>query len=169
MLQWAHDNGCEWDETICSVAAECGHLAVLQWAREHDCPWSQETTKWAARGGHLEVLKYAHENGCPCDETTCAGAAMVGRCTLTLSKPVYTAPLVPLLETQYDEQLSNYGYNLTYATTLWEDTCTCCSGCGSTGARGMRPPLRVPQLAGTRRQGLTLFHFLEQPEPFLSL
>ena len=30
MLQWARDNGCEWDAGACSAAAKGGHLAVLQ-------------------------------------------------------------------------------------------------------------------------------------------
>ena len=31
MLQWAHENGCPWDEMTCAVAAKGGHLEVLQW------------------------------------------------------------------------------------------------------------------------------------------
>ena len=38
-LQWAHQNGCPWDEETCSIAAEEGHLEVLQWLRQNGCPW----------------------------------------------------------------------------------------------------------------------------------
>ena len=37
VLQWARENGCEWDKRVCSQAAEGGHLGVLQWARENGC------------------------------------------------------------------------------------------------------------------------------------
>ena len=50
---WAKANGCTWDDTICTFAAEGGHLEALQWARAHGCPWSAETCARAAMGGHL--------------------------------------------------------------------------------------------------------------------
>ena len=58
MLQWAHENGCPWDEGTCEYAAQGGHLEVLQWARENGCPWDKETCSDAARGGHHEVLQW---------------------------------------------------------------------------------------------------------------
>ena len=47
------------------VAARGGHLEVLQWAHENGCPWNEWTCTEAAKGGHLEVLQWAHQNGCP--------------------------------------------------------------------------------------------------------
>jgi hypothetical protein len=41
MLAWTKENGCAWNEVICSAAAAGGHLHVLQWARENDCPWDE--------------------------------------------------------------------------------------------------------------------------------
>jgi hypothetical protein len=38
--KWAHQNGCPWNETICSAAARGGQLSVLQWAHEDGCPWN---------------------------------------------------------------------------------------------------------------------------------
>ena len=75
ILQWAHENGCRWNERTCSRAAGGGHLEVLKYAHENGCPWDKETCSKAARGGHLKVLKYAHENGCPWDRWTCSKAA----------------------------------------------------------------------------------------------
>ena len=55
MLQWARANGCDWDWSTCSVAAEGGHIAVLQWARANGCEWDRvdcldmapaETREW---------------------------------------------------------------------------------------------------------------------------
>ena len=65
VLQWARENGCEWDSDTCSEAARGGHLEVLQWARENGCEWDAYTCRAAAEGGHLEVLQWARENGCP--------------------------------------------------------------------------------------------------------
>ena len=76
-LQWARENGCDWDVWTCAHAAKGGHLEVLQWARANGCPWD-ECTCAAAGGGHLEVLKWARENGCPWDERTCTHASING-------------------------------------------------------------------------------------------
>jgi len=40
-------------------------MHVLQWARENGCEWDVFTSFHAAEGGHLHVLQWAHENGCP--------------------------------------------------------------------------------------------------------
>ena len=37
LLEWAKDNGCPWNESVCHAAAKHGHLEVLQWAHEHGC------------------------------------------------------------------------------------------------------------------------------------
>lgn len=37
MLQWAQENGCDWDSWTCVNAAQGGHLNVLQWAVENGC------------------------------------------------------------------------------------------------------------------------------------
>ena len=56
VLQWARENGCDWDSDTCSSAAQGGHLGVLQWARENGCEWNYMTCCAAAEGGHLGVL-----------------------------------------------------------------------------------------------------------------
>ena len=70
MLQWARENGCEWDKKCCWQAAMGGHLEVLQWLRAEGCPWSYLTCYWAVNKGHVEVLRWARENGCVWDAET---------------------------------------------------------------------------------------------------
>jgi hypothetical protein len=48
-----------WDETVCRVAAGCGHLAVLQWLRSEGCPWDRFVARAAAAAGHVPVLQWA--------------------------------------------------------------------------------------------------------------
>jgi hypothetical protein len=101
-LAWAKNNGCPWVERTCAIAAQGGRLDMLHWARKNDCPWDARTCAYAAAVGHLEVLKWARENHCPWNCSTCTHAAksghLVGRCRLTLSKPVLKVPLVSVLE-----------------------------------------------------------------------
>jgi len=77
-LKAARQNGCPWDEDMCTYAAQGGHLPVLQWARQNGCPWDEETCSGAAFRGHLPVLQWAQQNGCPWDEDTCAYADQGG-------------------------------------------------------------------------------------------
>ena len=78
VLRWARANGCPWSHMTCKAAARSGHLEVLKWMRANGCPWNTETCSGAAEGGHLEVLKWARENGCPWNELTCMFAAKEG-------------------------------------------------------------------------------------------
>ena len=59
------------NESVCSNAANGGHLNVLEWARENGCPWDYDTYVKAASEGHLEVLKWLRENGCPININEC--------------------------------------------------------------------------------------------------
>src|SRR3984885_15425533 len=70
IIQWARENGCDWDSLTCSYAAKGGHLEVLKWAHENGCHWNYRTCSSAAQGGHLEVLKWARENGFDWDSST---------------------------------------------------------------------------------------------------
>jgi hypothetical protein len=65
IIQWAHSNGCPWDDRTCSAAARYGHLNILQWVRENGCPWDKWTCFAAAEAGHLNILQWAREHGCP--------------------------------------------------------------------------------------------------------
>jgi len=64
-LIYAHENGCPWDEQVCSTAACSGHLHCLKYLHEQGCPWGELTIINAAQLGRLECLKYAREHGCP--------------------------------------------------------------------------------------------------------
>ena len=66
MLQYAHQNGCEWGPHTCSEAAEHGDLSILKWLRQHGCQWDFWTIFFAAVTDHLEVLKWAREQQPPC-------------------------------------------------------------------------------------------------------
>ena len=75
-LEYAHENGCPWNESTCDKAAETGNLDCLEYAHKHGCPWNESTCNKAAETGNLMCLKYAHEHGCPWSESTCAKAAV---------------------------------------------------------------------------------------------
>jgi len=51
----------------CASAARGGHLEVVQWAHANGCPWDEQTCARAAGGGRLAVLQWARANGCPWD------------------------------------------------------------------------------------------------------
>lgn len=97
-LEWAHENGCSWDNNICEIAAkrgcldvikhandngyqlskatcfyavEGGQLEVFQWCHGNDFFWIATICNIAASGGYLEILKWAHANGYPLGEYTC--------------------------------------------------------------------------------------------------
>jgi len=58
LLKWARENGCPWNQVVCTKAAMHGHLELLKWAREQGCNWNENTCSFAASGGHLKVLKW---------------------------------------------------------------------------------------------------------------
>eukprot|EP01032_Pedospumella_encystans_P010294 gene10294-12045_t len=68
----------EWDERLCSVAAEGGHLNCLLFAKENGCPWDSFTLINAAANGYLDCLTYAYENGLQWDPEVCSAAAKHG-------------------------------------------------------------------------------------------
>ena len=73
LMVYAHQNGYPWDERICAVAAERGHLACLVYAHEQGCAWNEETCKEAAGNDHIGCLVY--EQGCPWDVNTSVAAS----------------------------------------------------------------------------------------------
>jgi hypothetical protein len=82
VLIWAKLNGCPWDATTCSAAAEGGHLEVLQWARGHRHESESlikelESTITPARPGFATMTRARIET-CGWDEGTCEAAAGAG-------------------------------------------------------------------------------------------
>lgn len=37
-IQYAHENGCPWDENVTRIAVEHRHIQCIKYAYEHDCP-----------------------------------------------------------------------------------------------------------------------------------
>ena len=74
ILQYAHEEGCPWDEAVCSAAAEKGHLDILRYAHSQGCPWDGEACTTAAIEGHLEILQWCVAKGCPWDPEECREA-----------------------------------------------------------------------------------------------
>ena len=68
MLQWAHQRGGPWEDSISPSAAGGGHLDVLKWAHEV-VRGEASTCTSAAQGGHLEVLKWARQQWIPWGDT----------------------------------------------------------------------------------------------------
>ena len=62
IIQWAREDGCEWDLSTSLAAAEGGHLHVLQWLRENSCPWYSKLFQEAAGCGHLHILQWLRES-----------------------------------------------------------------------------------------------------------
>src|ERR1700694_1169105 len=74
MFRYAHQNGCQWDESTCARAALHGRLDFLKYAYG-----DESTCANAAQNDQLDCLLYAHENGCKWDESTCVNAAFNGK------------------------------------------------------------------------------------------
>jgi len=77
-MDYAHINGCPWDEDTCAYATESGNLVCLVYAHSHECPWDENLFVSAYRR-----LEYVHRdkvenivlcvdfaimNECPCDD-----------------------------------------------------------------------------------------------------
>jgi uncharacterized protein YabN with tetrapyrrole methylase and pyrophosphatase domain len=52
-------------------------LETLKYAHENGCPWNELVCSYASGEGNLEVLKYARRNGCPWDKNICYNEAML--------------------------------------------------------------------------------------------
>ncbi len=57
--------------TIGSEYPERNHLPLLQWARENGCNWDDETCLYASKYGNLHILQYCVDNGCPFNRDEC--------------------------------------------------------------------------------------------------
>lgn len=54
-IKWAKENGCPWNEYICSKIASQGNLDVLKWAKENGYPWDKLCFSRASENGHLHI------------------------------------------------------------------------------------------------------------------
>ena len=69
-LKYLHEQGVEWHEFTCRLAAQGGHLNCLIYAHTHGAMWDADCCAAAAAHGQLACLIYSHENGCPWEEKT---------------------------------------------------------------------------------------------------
>jgi hypothetical protein len=91
VLRWLQERGHELTDSVCTIAAQHGQLAVLEfalnlklpglkvcttaaehnqlaalmYARQRGLAWDAQVCKIAAEKGHFSIMAYAHENGCP--------------------------------------------------------------------------------------------------------
>ncbi len=63
VLTWLRENGCEWDHTTCTFAAQHNHFHILKWAKESGCEWNANVCDYAALNGNLQMLQWARANG----------------------------------------------------------------------------------------------------------
>jgi len=167
VLKWARERGCPWETGTCAHAARGGHLAVLQWARVHHCPWNDRTTTHAAQGGHLDVLRWARDRGCPWSAATTHGAAKGGHLAVLQWAWAYDCPRNGLIcevaaKGGHLAVFSGRGSTTALGTRrlasggaakwpLGAGTWRCCSGRGSTAARGERGLVKMLLGTGTWR------------------
>lgn len=88
VLDWARNNGFQWDYQTASSVARGGHLELLKWLHAEGCPWNSETTLEASFRGHFELLKWAYDNGCEVDELVCENNPEIVEWALSHNLPV---------------------------------------------------------------------------------
>lgn len=74
MLKWLNENRCEFHVVVCDEAAWNEDTEILLWLRSIGCDWDANICYIAARLGNLDMLKWLLDEGCPCDESACEGA-----------------------------------------------------------------------------------------------
>jgi hypothetical protein len=107
IVKFLRAQGCQWNATVSSIAAQRGDLEMLRWLKEHGCPWklygilndavssgnieltagvkqqpgvvcNEDTMNAAARKGLTAICEYLHAEQCPWSEMTCDSAAIFG-------------------------------------------------------------------------------------------
>jgi hypothetical protein len=70
MLKWAHKRGCgvsgdecEWNVTVCILAAKYGELDILKWLLSIGIPYDKEVMKTAITNHKYDVIKYLVTTG----------------------------------------------------------------------------------------------------------
>ena len=59
ILQYARENGCEWDNQVCQTAAMRGCLHVIKYAVENGCLWDKERTREIAMAReHFDIVEW---------------------------------------------------------------------------------------------------------------
>eukprot|EP00953_Heterococcus_sp_UTEX-ZZ885_P002547 1886-Heterococcus_DN1.PRE.2 len=124
VMQFLHAQGCPWDESVCTAAAERGCFEMLRWAREHGCEWEHqhilqaaassgniEMTAWvksqpnvglgpqamysAAANGHTAMCAYLRAEGSPWHKLACCAAAEGAHCDTLRWLHEHGCPWIP--------------------------------------------------------------------------
>lgn len=74
MLQWARENGYQWNENSLTAAVRSENLDVIQWATFHNCPLTSKAFAVAACNGDLQVLNHLLFVECPWSARVCESA-----------------------------------------------------------------------------------------------
>eukprot|EP01032_Pedospumella_encystans_P010754 gene10754-12544_t len=77
-LEYLHEQGVEWHEYTCRLAAQGGHLNCLIYAHTHGAMWDADCCAAAAAHDQLPCLIYLHDHGCPWEEKTVKCAILSG-------------------------------------------------------------------------------------------
>mmetsp|Transcript_21670 Transcript_21670/g.32077 ORF Transcript_21670/g.32077 Transcript_21670/m.32077 type:complete len:93 (+) Transcript_21670:190-468(+) len=56
VIEWARENGCEWNWRTGSLAAGYGHFSCLKWLIKDGCEMNYKTIAAAAEGGHYSII-----------------------------------------------------------------------------------------------------------------
>ena len=67
VLQWARNNGCDWDSDTCAMLLTMDIWKCSNGLETMDVNGIVDTCAYAAENGHLEVLQWARNNGCEWD------------------------------------------------------------------------------------------------------
>ena len=67
-LQYAHLNGCDWDESVTEATAQHNKLDCLRYLHEQGCPWNAQALRLAEYCNAQLCIDYLIEHGCPGDK-----------------------------------------------------------------------------------------------------
>jgi hypothetical protein len=79
ILEWALQNGYQWDKGTPILAAKNGHFEILKWMFLKKGCSLHGTCEIAAEIGNFEMLKWAHQNNGNLSSQVCSSAAVQGR------------------------------------------------------------------------------------------
>jgi hypothetical protein len=85
LCQWAREQGCPWDGSLCAAAAAAGHLDTLKWARGHGAAATSSSSHPSSASSMLSdiiastdalaITSFNNDSICAWDTGTTAAAA----------------------------------------------------------------------------------------------
>jgi hypothetical protein len=79
VLQYLQNEGCEWDNYVCSAAAEAGDLEQLKWLHQHGATLRSSVPGSAACNGMVNILDWWQQQGFEFDCHVMEQAAQYGQ------------------------------------------------------------------------------------------